>query len=543
VTRRQKLALIALGTAQFLMVLDTAVMNVSISTLVEDFDTTVSTIQGVITTYTLVMAAFMITGGKLGDMFGRKRIFAIGMVIYACGSALTAASWSVGSLLVGWSFLEGMGAALVMPAMAALVAGNFKGPHRAFAYGVLGGLSGAGIAVGPIVGGWVTTNLSWRYVFIAEVVIALGILAMQGQVDEQPLEGKRPNLDVIGAVLSALGMILIVFGFLMASGWGWLHPIDPPFTIMGLSPVPFVTISGLLMLAAFSRWQRYREDHDEDPLIHMANLKIPELRSALITFLGNNTVLMGIFFALPLYLQIVLGLDAFQTGLRMLPISITMLISSILGPKLSVRYSPRTIVMVGFSVMLVGAVLLGSLIEPTLDNTAFFLTLGLIGIGMGLPASQLGNVALSSVTPEYRSEAGGLQYTSQQLGSSLGTAVIGSVVLSGLASALAPAVTAQPSVSAETSEAISNEAATGVEFVPTEDVQTLGEEAGLPAEEIAGIVESYEAAQLFALQTGIMVVSFIIIGVLFAARKLPNTPMLAPAAEPDPDPTVEPFPW
>ena len=539
-TRRQTLALIALGTAQFLMVLDTAVMNVSISTLVEDFDTTVSTIQGVITTYTLVMAALMITGGKLGDMYGRKRVFAIGMVIYACGSALTAASWSVGSLLVGWSFLEGTGAALVMPAMAALVAGNFKGRHRAFAYGVLGGLSGAGIAVGPIVGGWVTTNLSWRYVFVAEVVIALGILAMQGQVDEQPLEGKRPNLDVIGAILSALGMILIVFGFLMASGWGWLHPVDPPFTVMGLSPVPFVVMSGLLVLAVFARWQNHREEQGEDPLIHLANLKIPALRSALITFLGNNTVLMGIFFALPLYLQIVLGLDAFETGLRMLPISITMLISSMLGPKLSARYSPRAIVMAGFSVMLVGAILLGSLIEPTLDSTAFFLTLGLIGIGMGLPASQLGNVALSSVDPEYRSEAGGLQYTSQQLGSSLGTAVIGSVVLAGLASALAREVTAHPSVSAETSQAISDKASKGVEFVPTDDVQALGEEAGLATEEINGIIESYEAAQLFALQTGITVVAFIIIGVLFAARKLPSTPMLAPADDSEDDPVPDP---
>ena len=164
--------LAVLGAAQFLMVLDQAVMNVSISQLVADFDTTVTTIQIVIALYALVMAALMVTGGKLGDLWGRRRAFSIGLVIYACGSALTAASWSVPTLMLGWSILEGIGAALVLPAMVALVAGNFEGRDRALAYGVLGGVAGAGIAVGPILGGWATTELSWRVVFAGEVVLA-----------------------------------------------------------------------------------------------------------------------------------------------------------------------------------------------------------------------------------------------------------------------------------------------------------------------------------------------------------------------------------
>ena len=154
------------------MVLDQAVMNVAISQLVEDFDTTVTTIQAVIALYALVMAALMLTGGKLGDMWGRRRAFKVGLVIYAAGSALTAASWSVPTLLLGWSILEGIGAALVLPALVALVAENYTGSQRALAYGVLGGVAGAGVAVGPILGGWATTELTWRVVFVGEVVVA-----------------------------------------------------------------------------------------------------------------------------------------------------------------------------------------------------------------------------------------------------------------------------------------------------------------------------------------------------------------------------------
>src|SRR3954462_15373462 len=169
--------LAVLAAAQFLMVLDQAVMNVSISQLVEDFDTNVTTIQAVITLYALVMAALMIAGGKVGDLIGRRRAFAIGLMIYGVGTALTAVSWSVPVLTLGWSVLEGIGAALVLPALAALTARSYQGADRALAYGVLGGVSGAGIAAGPIGGGWVTTNLPWRVGFAAELIVVLFILA------------------------------------------------------------------------------------------------------------------------------------------------------------------------------------------------------------------------------------------------------------------------------------------------------------------------------------------------------------------------------
>src|SRR3954452_4991670 len=211
--------LTVLGAAQFLMVLDQAVMNVAISQLVDDFDTTVTTIQIVIALYALVMAALMLTGGKLGDLFGRKKAFTVGLCIYGTGSALTAASWSVPSLMLGWSILEGIGAALVLPAMVALVASNFRGQDRALAYGVLGGVAGAGIAVGPILGGWATTELSWRVVFGGEVVVVLGILlGLRLLPSDRGRAGAE--LDRVGAALCSIGLALIVLGVLQASTWG-----------------------------------------------------------------------------------------------------------------------------------------------------------------------------------------------------------------------------------------------------------------------------------------------------------------------------------
>ncbi len=180
------LALVALATAQFLMVLDQSVMNVSISALVKDFHTTVTTIQAVITLYCLVMAMLILTGAKIGDMIGRRRAFVIGLIIYACGSALTAASQSVAVLALGWSLLEGIGAALVLPALAALIAGNFEGSRRKVAYAIIGGVAGAGIAVGPILGGWATTEVTWRIVFVGEVIIVAFILVMTPKVGDAP---------------------------------------------------------------------------------------------------------------------------------------------------------------------------------------------------------------------------------------------------------------------------------------------------------------------------------------------------------------------
>jgi EmrB/QacA subfamily drug resistance transporter len=522
-------ALIVLGTAQFLMVLDTAVMNVSISQLVKDFHTEVTTIQAVITFYTLVMAAFMITGGKLGDLWGRRRTFAGGMVVYGVGSAITAVAPTVAVLTLGWSVIEGLGAALVLPALAALVGGNYSGRERAVAYGVIGGLAGVGIAVGPLLGGYVTTYLTWRLVFAGEVVIVIVILALVRWIAEAEPPQRRPQLDVVGAVLSAAGLALIVLGVLQSSSWGWLKPRNSPFTIFGFSITCFVIAAGLVVLALFRMWQRQREVRGKDPLVRMELFGIPPLRSGLSVLLAQNLILLGLFFAIPLYLQVVQGFDAFQTGLRLLPVSITMLVTSMIGPALGRFASPRRVVQAGLAALLVAILWLLSTIKPEIDDLSFALAMALLGIGMGLLASQLGNVVQSSVGESERSEVGGLQYTAQNLGSSLGTALIGSILIGALAVAFTNHVSADSRISADVKNQVNVRLEAGISFVSTDQVRSGLDKAGVPADEAAAIVESYSAAQLVGLKTGLLAAAGLALASLWFTRRLPSQRLAAAA--------------
>jgi EmrB/QacA subfamily drug resistance transporter len=524
--------LLTLAAAQFLMVLDQAVMNVSISQLVVDFDTTVTTIQSVIAFYALVMAGLMLIGAKLGDIFGRKRIFMIGLVVYALGSALTAASWSVPSLALGWSVLEGVGAAMVLPSMVALVAGNFDGKDRAVAYGVLGGMAGVGIAVGPILGGWMTTDFSWRYVFVGEVIVAAGIFIGTRWMSEPAREGKRPRLDFIGGVLSALGLALVVIGVLQASNWGWLRPANSPVEIFGFSLTPFVIAAGLIVIGIFVSWQRHREENGQDPLVHLALFRITALRSGLSMMLAQNLILMGIFFTIPLYLQVVLGYDALETGVRMLPTSAGLFFTALAGSALASRFAPRPLVRIGLVIVFVSAVLLIGTIEPSLQNADFLVAMGVLGIGMGLIVSQLGNVAQSAVGDRDRSEAGGLQYTAQQLGSSLGTAVLGAIVITGLLGAFQSNVTAQDAISAGTKTTVEQHLSSGGSFVPASQVEETATSAGIDPAEVDAIVSSYGDAQLQALKLALLVAALLAIPSFWSARNLPNRILGDPETEP-----------
>jgi MFS family permease len=514
--------LAVLGAAQFLMVLDQAVMNVSISQLVADFDTTVTTIQIVIALYALVMASLMLTGGKLGDLWGRRRAFAIGLVIYGCGSALTAASWSVPTLLLGWSILEGIGAALVLPAMVALVAGNFQGQDRALAYGVLGGVAGAGIAVGPILGGWATTELSWRVVFAGEVVVAIGILIGTRLIREPARVGRAPQLDWVGSVLAATGLALIVIGVLQASNWGWLVPLNSPVEPLGFSLTPFMIAGGGLVLAAFRAWQRHREAQRRDPLVHFRLFGLPTLRGGLSMMLVQNLILMGVFFTVPLYLQIVQGLDALDTGVRMLPASAGLFVAALLGSSLAKRFPARPLVRAGLAITLLSIVILLSVIEPEVDTAAFLVAMGVLGVGMGLIVSQLGNVVQSAVGDEDRSEAGGLQFTAQQLGSSLGTALLGAIVISGLIAAFSNNVADDPRIPQEVKQQVEVELGGSVSYVSSDQVRATATEEGVDPSVVDAVVEGYEDAQLRALKLGLLFAALIVVGSFWATRRLPT---------------------
>src|SRR4051812_34356636 len=514
--------LVALATAQFVMVLDQSVMNVSISTLVKDFDTTVTTIQGVITLYSLVMAMFMLTGAKIGDILGRRRAFIIGLVIYSVGSALTAAAPSVGVLAVGWSVLEGLGASLVLPALAALIAGNYAGRERKVAYAVIGGVAGAGIAVGPILGGWATTELSWRIVFVGEVGLVLLVLLMTRRLTDAPLDGPAPRLDYVGTVLSATGIGAIVLAVLESSTWGWVKPKDSPIELFGFSLTLYVIALGGALLWGFVKWQRHREAIGTDPLVHVDLLKVPPLRSGLSGLFAQNLILMGVFFVVPLYLQLVLGLDALETGVKMLPVSIAMFIASALGSRLSSRYSVRGLVRTGLSTTFVATVLLLGTIDPELNGAGFATSMALLGIGMGLLASQLGNVVQSSVDASGRGEAGGLQFTGQQLGSSLGVALLGAIVLSGLTSAFVSNISSDERISSSVSQEVGVAAGSGIDFVSSDQIGAAAQEAGLDEPTTAALVDDYESAQLQALKTGLLAAGLLALLSLAFTKQLPH---------------------
>ncbi|MDX3398533.1 MFS transporter [Streptomyces violaceoruber] len=528
-------ALAVLGTAQFLMVLDTSVMNVSISQLVEDFDTEVTAIQAVITLYALVMAAFMLIGGRFGDILGRRRMFLTGLAVYGVGSAVTAVAPSLWVLTLGWSVIEGLGAAMVLPAMAALVAESYRGRDRAIAYAVVGGLAGAGIAVGPLLGGWMTTYLTWRLVFAGEVLVVVVVLLCRRVIATPIPAAKRPRLDGVGAALSAAGLGLGVLGVLQSSTWGWIEPRNPPFTVLGFSPTLFVIGAGIAVLAQFRVWEGRREARGTDPLVHLSLLGRPVLRAGLTTLLSQNLILLGLFFAIPLYLQVVQGFNAFQTGLRLLPASATMLVTSLCGSALGHRMGPRRVVRLALAILAAAVVWLLATIDPVIDDAQFAGAMAVLGAGVGLLASQLGNVVQSGVGEEERSEAGGLQFTAQNLGSSLGTALIGSILVGALAGAFTTQVADDPRLSPAARDEVGVRLEAGITFVPTEQVRSAAEEAGLPPSEVDAVTDSYASAQLDGLKAAILATGGVALASFLVTSRLPTARAGRPS-EPEPEP-------
>jgi len=529
------LPIAVLGAAQFVMVLDSSVMNVSISQIVADLNTTIQGVQGAITAYTLVMAAFMLVGAKLGDMYGRDRIFAIGLGVYGIGSLTTALSPNLYVLLFGWSLVEGLGAVMVIPAIAALIAANYEGKQRALAYGVIGGVAGAAIAAGPLIGGWVTTEFSWRWVFAGETVVVVFILLFRRRMVPAPPAEHRPKLDLVGATLSALGLGLVVFAILKASTWGWIAPKNPPsiggqeLTPFGLSPVLFLIAIGIGFLMVFAWWEERREQRGEDTLLHRALLKIEPLKAGLSTLATMQLVLLGTFFVLPVYLQVVLGLDAFETGKRLFPMSISMLIAALAGPRMAARQSPKRVCQVGLVAMVVAALLLMGTIDVTLHGPGFAISLVLFGIGAGLLMSQLGNVIMTSAPPEESNEAGGLQGTAQNLGASLGTALIGAILLTTLTNSFVSRIEQNPALPARVQTTITESAAQGIDIVSVDQVHQGALDAGLPSRQADAIAEDYGNAQIDGLKVAMLWVAILAALGLWFTRRLPAKPLGPPA--------------
>ena len=513
--------LVTLAAAQFLMTLDTSVMNVSIATVAKDVGTTVTGVQTAITFYTLVMAAFMITGGKLGAILGRKRAFAIGCVIYGCGSFITSLAPNLGVLILGWSVLEGLGACLILPAIVALVASNYARDQRPRAYGLVASAGAIAVAAGPLIGGLFTTYWSWRWVFAGEVLIVLGILLLTRRMADIPPEtGTR--LDLVGTGLSALGLGLVVYGILRSGTWGFVQPKEGAPAWFGLSPVIWLMLAGGVVLWLFLWWESRLVDRGADPLVDPALLRIRTLRGGLSAFFFQYLLQAGLFFVVPLFLSVALGLSAIATGVRLLPLSITLLLAAVGVPKLFPNASPRRVVQVGFGALFAGIVVMMAALDVGAGPEIVTWPMLLAGLGVGALASQLGSVTVSSVPEEKNGEVGGVQNTMTNLGASIGTALAGAVLISVLTSSFLSGVSHNPAVPASVSSQASVNLAGGAPFISDADLNASLDTAGVPPETADAIVAENETARIEGLQASLAVLAGFALLAQFFTRRIPT---------------------
>lgn len=502
------LVVFALSLAQFIITVDTTIMNVAVPTLVDDLNTTVSAIQGTITLFALVMASFMLIGSKLGELYGRKRMFQIGLVIYGTGSLITSLAPNVAVLILGWSILEGIGASLMMPAMMALISFNFKGKQRISALGIIAGVAGAAAALGPIIGGALATYASWRYAFVGEVVIAIITLFLSRAILDAPSTTKS-KLDIVGAGLAASGLGIFVYGILQASEYGWFIATKP-FTIgditidfFGVSIVPILAGIGAFLIWLFFRYQRMLINTKRPHLLDVRLLKIVPLRSGLSVVLVIQLVLGGSLFIMPLFLQLVLDYSAMASGLALIPISVGLIGMSIFGQKILSRMSDIDSIRLGQATLVLGLVWLAIIISNNTSISDLILPFLLLGAGIGIIIPLIQSIVLGSVPTAKSSQAAGLNYTYQQLGMSLGTAIIGSILLfslgNGIVNGLSGSSFFNQSVITENSTTITS----NVEFLSNAQVEQQLAESGLSQDQQESILAVNSDARIRALRVAV----------------------------------------
>jgi len=513
--------LLTLCAGQFLMALDSSVMNVSIATVAEDLGTTITGIQTAIVLYTLVMAMLMVTGGKIGSMIGRKRAFLIGLFIYCSGSLTTALAPNLTVLLFGWSLLEGIGAALIMPAIVALVAGNFPPEGRPRAYGLVGAAGAIAIAVGPLIGGLATTYASWRWVFAGEVLIGVGIFLFSRRVADAPVTA-RSHLDLLGSLLWALGMGLAIFGVLRSSEWGWILPAEGGPSVFGMSPVVWLILGGLVALWLFMLHIRRLEAAGAEPLVTPSLFANRQMTGGLVLFFFQFVVMMGIFFVIPLYLSVALGLSAIDTGIKITPLSLTMLLAAAGIPKFRPMASPRRVVEIGFVTVVVGLVALFAAMDVSASAEIVTGPLLLIGLGMGALASQLGSVTVSAVPEEQSPEVGGLQNTATQFGASLGTALAGSVLIAALTASFLTGIAENPAVPPEVVSQANVQLTSGAEFISDAQLESALQQAGVDQATTQAIVDENEQARLDGLRSALALLALFAVIALFFTKRIPT---------------------
>ena len=418
--------LIIVALASFIIALDATFMNVSISQVVADLNTDVSTIQMIMSFYTLITAAFMLLSAKLQDIVGKKKLFLIGTALYGVGTFTAAISSSATMLFIGWSVIEGIAGALMMPATVSIISGTYSGEKRTVALAIVGVMGAIAAAIGPLFGGVMTTFLSWRYGFACELIIVFIILLMQSKIPNFVPTESKSDLDITGALISFVGLVLLVLGILSLS--------------KDISTSVATIILGLIALVCFALFEIRRKRNGKVPLLDMALFKDRNLRVGSLILLLSYLAMGGALFAVSLFLQSVLELNAFNTGLTTLPLTMGLLIFAVLAPSLTGKMKHKTIMAIGCIMSIAGCMLLSY--QFRLDTSTLDLIPGLfvMGAGLGFLMALCTDISLVNISKESQNNASGINTTSQTLGESLGTAVIGIILILGVFGGISHAV-------------------------------------------------------------------------------------------------------
>jgi MFS family permease len=477
-----------LAMAMFVFVIDTSLMNVSISAVVKDLDTTVSGVQAAVAIEALVSAAFILIASKMGDLFGRKRAYVVGLLLYASGAIAMVVGQGLAAIIVFWAVIGGLGASLYLPAMQSLIHGNFEGKAQARAYALVGASAAIAAAIGPLIGGFLTTVLSWRVGFLLEAAIIAVVLFGSGKIRDVEYTGDR-SVDWVGALLSVVGMGGVVLGVLV-----WQE---------GGESVAALILVGLAALGGLVRWLARRKREGKAALID-PSLFASKLFSAGITGLVLQQIALGgMLIALPIYLQLVLGYNALEAGISLAPLSLTMFAVALIAGRRAGRRRPAVLIRAGFGLVVAAIVILIPIV-PRAD-TGWYLTIPLIlaGAGLGLLVSQLNNYALSPISEERVGEAAGVSSATGSFGLSFGLAFAGAIMLATLSVAFTEKADSSKVLSASQQERVADVLEDDAQVMSDDQLQKLL--AGKPEEVQDEILDINEDARHLSLQVALLV--------------------------------------
>jgi EmrB/QacA subfamily drug resistance transporter len=511
-TRAQWITLFVMSMALMIVIIDVTIVNVTIPAMQFDFGATLQSVEWVSALYALVYAALIITFGKLGDTYGRRRLFNLGLGIFVAGSLLVGAAPSISWVLMG-RFVQALGAAMVSPATLSIVSTTFRGRSRGVAFGIWGGTAAAAGAIGPLLGGFLTTFISWRWAFL--INLPIGILAVVGSLRYVPESldmTSRRQVDVPGIALASLGLGSVVFGLIEGQTYGWWAPrhtftlggLSWPLKTMAITPVMFVI--GVAGMAGFVLYELKRGRSGLEPLFDFSLLRFKGFRYGLMTVLIVALGEFGLFFVMTIYLQIGRGLTAFQAGLVFLPFAVANLIVAPMAGWLSSRIGPKWVVTSGMLLEAISIFSTAQLIRPETAISTFIPTFVLYGMGVGLTISQLTNTTLSDIPPEKSGVGSGANNTVRQVGAAIGVAILGAVLANQISSTaqseLARNTTLPPAVKAQVSQAFEGGLSGEKPQLPPGVAETpVGQSVGMIFDDAisAGVRRAAETASIFVL--------------------------------------------